>query len=379
MNERLYTSAIDAMTERVDRTAEQVTTGFPHYADTTTGEWTPSPAGDWTGGFWGGQLWLAHHRTGDEAYRRRAVHTAELLHPRVTSNTVFRGFLFYYGAAIGAVLGDEGTAAEIALDGARAFASGFQRNAEAIPLGSQAEEASDVGDSEFNIDGVPGTALLTWAARRTGDDSLRALAASHARRHIELCVRDDGSVCQSATVDLNSGKMLKRYTHKGFSDSSTWARAQAWAMIGYALSAHWLPEYPDLLGAAVRVCDWWCDHLPESGVTYWDFDAPQRPGTAIDTSGAAIGSAGLLKVAALVDDEYRAEHYRTTAARTVSALAEDYLTPTTQRDARPVGILTAGCYNHRVGLATDNELIWGSYHLYEALHVLTGKLDPLMI
>ena len=40
----------------------------------------------------------------------------------------------------------------------------------------------------------------------------------------------------------------------------------------------------------------------------------------------------------------------------------------------PGGILTRGCYNHRIGLATDNELVWGSYYLYEALHVLAGRL-----
>lgn len=376
MSDATYAAAIDAMTRRIDDTAERVATGFPHYADTRTGEWTPSPAGDWTGGFWGGELWLTHHRTGSEAYRRHALRWADLLRPRTASNTVFRGFLFYYGAALGAILGDDATAAEIAVDGARAFASGFQENVGAIPLGSQAEEASDVGDSEFNIDGVPGTALLAWAAQRAGDAQLRDLAIAHARRHIELCVRDDGSVCQSASVDLKSGTMLKRYTHKGFSDDSTWTRAQAWAMVGYALAAYWLPE-DEFLATAVRVCDWWCDRMPDGAVTYWDFDAPQQQGTPIDTSGTAIGCAGLLKTAELVDDETRAVRYRAAAETSVRALADHYLTPTGPDDERPPGILTAGCYNQRIGLATDNELIWGSYYLYEALHVLTGVIHPL--
>ncbi len=371
MSDKPYAAAIDAMTDRIDHTAEDAATGFPHYADPTTGRWTRSPDGDWTGGFWGGELWLAYHRTGDEAYRRHALRWAERLRPRVASQTVFRGFLFYYGSALGAILSGDGTAGEIAVDGARALATGFLPTVGAIPLGAQAEEASDVGDTEFNIDGVPAVALLAWAAQRTADQSLRELAVSHARRHIELCVRDDGSVCQSATVELDTGKLLKRYTHKGFSDESTWTRAQAWAMVGYTLAAHWLPEHDELPATAVRVCDWWCDHLPGSGVTYWDFDAPQVPGTRIDTSGAAIGSAALLKAAALVPDENRAKRYRATAEQTVRTLVTDYLTP--------AGILTAGCYNHRIGLATDSELIWGSYYLYEALHVLTGALDPLAV
>jgi unsaturated chondroitin disaccharide hydrolase len=43
------------------------------------------------------------------------------------------------------------------------------------------------------------------------------------------------------------------------------------------------------------------------------------------------------------------------------------------------GILTEGCYNRRIGLAARSELIWGSYYLYEALHVLFDSLDPAKI
>ena len=39
---------------RVDATGESATDGFPHYGDPTTGRWTTSPGGDWTGSFWNG-------------------------------------------------------------------------------------------------------------------------------------------------------------------------------------------------------------------------------------------------------------------------------------------------------------------------------------
>jgi unsaturated chondroitin disaccharide hydrolase len=42
-------------------------------------------------------------------------------------------------------------------------------------------------------------------------------------------------------------------------------------------------------------------------------------------------------------------------------------------------MLTQGCFNGRTGQATKNELIWGSYFLFEALLVLAGSLDPLAI
>ena len=54
------------------------------------------------------------------------------------------------------------------------------------------------------------------------------------------------------------------------------------------------------------------------------------------------------------------------------ALVKDYLTPIGPADGRTLGILTGGCYNHRTGLATENEVIWGDYYLFECLQVLAG-------
>ena len=56
---RSWTDALACMRGRIVRTAESVKDGFPHFADPATGTWTTSPAGDWTGGFWNGMLWLA--------------------------------------------------------------------------------------------------------------------------------------------------------------------------------------------------------------------------------------------------------------------------------------------------------------------------------
>lgn len=373
-----YQDAIDQLTDRVDQTIEQVTDGFPHYGDPGSGRWTTSPNGDWTGGYWTGMLWLAHHRTGTDRYREAAERWTELLRDRVNDETVFRGFLFWYGAALGHVLQGHAGAREMALAGAKGFATLYNPAAGAIPLGSQAEEATDVGRGDANVDCVQGCALLVWASDELGDPTLREIGLNHARRHIEFCVRDDGSVCQSARFDPDTGAMLGRYTHKGYGDDSTWTRAQAWAMLGYATAAARAPEDPRFMQVARATADWWLANKPEDHVAYWDFDAPREPSTERDSSGSAIAAAALLKLAALAEGS-SAERYRNAAASTVQALVDDYLTPTSPDDGREPGILTQGCYNHRIGLATQNELIWGSYYLYEALHVLERYVDPLQI
>jgi len=365
-----WQAPLDRMLRRIDETGATVKDGFPHFADPETGRWTTSPAGDWTGGFWNGLCWLAAHGTGEPRYRRWALEWAERLVPRAGSDTVFRGFLFYYGAMLGAVLLGDARAREIALLGARAWAASFNEKAGAFPLGAEAEEASDVGHGEANVDTVQGAALLVWAGGEAGEPRWREMAVSHARRHVEFCIRDDGSVCQSASFDPRTGRMIRRYTHKGIADDSTWARAQAWAIVGYALMHRWTGER-DFLDVAVRTADWWLAHAPADRVAFWDFDDPAIPHTTRDTSATAIVAASLLKLAALVPDERRRRTYRAAAEATVRALAERHL------DER--GILSDGCYNRRIGLATRNELIWGSYYLFEALGVLAGRLAPAAI
>jgi unsaturated chondroitin disaccharide hydrolase len=371
--EKSRADAIGLMLQRIDRTISEHEEGFPHFADPRTGIWTRSPSGDWTGGFWVGELWLAERLTGERRYHIEALRWAKKLRPRSSSDTVFRGFLFWYGAAIGAILTGDDDARRIALEGAAGLAELYDPVARAIPLGSTAEEASSVGRTEANIDGVPGgTPLLAWASASGGPPSWLKIALAHAERHVELCVRDDGSVCQSASFDPTTGAIVRRYTHKGIHDESTWTRAQAWAMLGYAQAMRYAPErFADV---ATRVADWWLARIPEDAVAYWDFDAPPGADTERDTSGTAIAVAALLKLAALLP--WRADDYRAAAEEMVDALIQRHLTPVRAGDRRPVGILADGCYNGRIGLATRAELVWGDYFLFESLLVLDGRLNP---
>ena len=376
----LWTDASRRMLGRIDDTARRVTEGFPNFADPQTGEWTTSAQGDWTGGHWVGELWLARHATGEERYGEWATKWCEALRPRATSNTIFRGFLFYYGAALGDILLGDPQARDVALEGAQGLITLYNPEAGVIPLGTEAEEASDVGNEEASIDAVGSiSALFGWASETTGDPTYRDDAQRHAERHIEYCVRDDASVCQSASFDPGTGKMVRRYSHKGYSEESTWARAQAWGMLAYALSARWMPEHDEFLKTAVRVADWWLEHVPEDRVAFWDFADPGIPNVERDTSATAIAAASLLKLSELVPDNDLKSRYHDAAQGTVRALVEGYVTPTGPDDSRIPGILTEGCYNKHIDLATKNELIWGDYYLFEALQVLADNIKATEI
>jgi unsaturated chondroitin disaccharide hydrolase len=111
----------------------------------------------------------------------------------------------------------------------------------------------------------------------------------------------------------------------------------------------------------------------------WDFDAPPEASTPRDTSGTAIATAALLKLSAFCENKAESERYRRAAETSAKALVSRFLTPTSPNDKRPAGMLTGGCYNYRINLGTNNELIWGSYYLFESLCALAGRLDPLRI
>ncbi len=366
------TEALAALTARALETARDPFAGFPHTAE-PDGTWTLSPDGDWTGGFFVGQLWLAARTSTDAPLHAVATEWALRLAPRVQSKTIFRGFLFWYGVVLGEIDDNNDELAALAVDAARALAADFNPRAGLIPLGPAAEEAHAVGEGETNIDGVPGTVLLLdWAATRTGDARLREVALQHARGHRQMCVREDGGVIQSASFDPSTGAQTRRYTHKGYSDESVWGRAQAWGLLGMVHAA--LLDPTEFLDTARTIADWWIEHLPEDGVARWDFDDPD-PQAPIDTSATAIGSAALLKLATL--DPASGNRYLRVAEHSVDALVANHVAPASAGSS--TGMLLHGCYNRRIGLAVDNELVWGTYYLTEALSSLTGRTDTSRI
>src|SRR5262249_53848555 len=162
--------------------------------------------------------------------------------------------------------------------GPRGLAASYNARAEALPLGAAAEEASDVGAGEANVDTVQASALLLWAHRETGDAVLREIAIRHAARHIEFCLHDDGSVCQSASFDPMSARIVARHTHKGTRDDRGGPRARAGGPRGGPRAPFWWGGRRSR-AAAGGAADWWLAPAPADRVAFWDFDDPKIPDT----------------------------------------------------------------------------------------------------
>lgn len=378
MSTSQFLEAQSRMLTRIQATIDAGLPGVPHWADTETGEWTTTPDGDWTGGGWVGQLWLAHSIDPARFSLTDAHRALELITPRMFKQTVFKGYGFYCGAAIGDLLTGDPRARETALQAAKSLAEMFDERLGLIPLGEDAEEASSTGAAESSIDSLLASPLLFWAASELSDDRLEEVAIRHTQRVLENHVREDGSVVQSSTLDPSTGAVLKTHTHKGYSDTSTWGRAQAWAMIFSAHAAVVRPTEPIWREYARRTADWWIANVPADRISFWDFADPAIPDTSRDTAASAIATAAFLRLShALGAGD--GSRYAQMARETASALVSGYLTPCRPNDTRPSGILTGGCFTRRstvrsVDAATDVELIFGSYFLFESLAVLAGSI-----
>ena len=259
----------------------------------------------WTGGFVAGQLRLA----GEED----AAHDIDaLLAPRADQPTTHDlGFLFWTAGE------------ELRQRAARTLA---QR---ALPCGV-IQVAGVLDDPAWR----GRTIVDTWPNLRIAEE---AVARAHLEATLDVLLRPDGSTFHAARF-ADDGTVLERGTVNGAHDDSTWARGQAWAILGLAGCGY--------RAEAERAARWFLDHLPDDGVAPWDFSA-DRPK---DASAAAIAASALYELG--WDDE---------AGRLLAALE-----PCLNR-RRADGILLHCAYRPAQAVGLDCATAWGDFFFLDAL------------
>jgi len=101
--------------------------------------------------------------------------------------------------------------------------------------------------------------LLFVAAEITGNQTYIDIANAHATTTMKNHIRDDGMILFKSRTpsglmytvtgstwhvieySASTGKATSKHTAQGYSDSSTWARGQAWGIYGFANSMKLLP------------------------------------------------------------------------------------------------------------------------------------------
>ena len=175
-----------------------------------------------------------------------------------------------------------------------------------------------------------------------------------------------GRTAHESIFNVNDGNYRCPNSQQGYSPFSTWTRGLAWAMCGFAELLEFTGGDEILEKAARATCDFYIENTPPDGIPYWDTGAPGLPDEPVDSSAAAIGAQGLLRLGHfLKDDRY------TAAGLTVcdTLFAEPYLSTSTDHQ----GLILHSVYHKPNGwtAGAGESSMWGDYHAREvALYVL---------
>lgn len=221
-----------------------------------------------------------------------------------------------------------------------------------VSITSMTDDFLVIIDSMCNLD------LLFYASNHLGDPSLAEIATTHARTLIKSHLRPEHitenfeckGICLYSTYhvinfDPRTGAIKSRRTAQGYRVDSTWARGQAWAILGYAQTYNWTKE-KEFLEVACGLAEYFiwrlesapvCVEMPTTRTTggenvgryvpLWDFDAPIEDQTnpLRDSSAGVIAANGMLALSqsmAALGDTVLAERYRSTAIRIVTDTLE---------------------------------------------------------
>jgi hypothetical protein len=197
-----------------------------------------------------------------------------------------------------------------------------------------------------------------------------------------------GRVAHESVFNTNDGNFRCPNSQQGYSPFSTWTRGLAWAMCGFAEQLEFLdtqPQHSDALPVferAARVtCDFYIENTPPDGIPYWDTGAPGlerlgdwRSKTAdpynaqepVDSSAAAIGAQGLLRLGRRLNDD----RYWNAGLTVCNTLFEE---PYLSTDAQHQGMILHSVYHRPNGWnwKPGESSMWGDYHARElALYLL---------
>ncbi len=211
-----------------------------------------------------------------------------------------------------------------------------------------------------------------------------------------------GRTAHECIFNTNDGNYRCPNSQQGYTGFTTWTRGLAWAMVGLAEELEFLALVPDEalepLGgrkeitavfekAARATCDFFIANTPVDGVPYWDtgapglvhlgdyLDRPSEPDNAhepIDSSAAAIGAQGLLRLGRWLGTETEDGKRYFQAGLTVarSLFAEPYLSS----DENHHGLLLHSVYHRPNGwdhipagkkVPFGESSQWGDYHARE--------------
>jgi len=355
VNEITIEQTIDySMTQLQKSLSEIPMNNYPFSTD-ANGEWVLTPPSEWTSGFYPGCLWFAFELSGDSIWINHADAIQSGIESQQFNTTTHDlGFMIFNSFGNGYRITGNDHYKDVILQAANSLATRFNPIVGCIQS----------WDGEFNviIDNMMNLEILFWASKNGGSQSYIDMATSHAYKTIENHIRDDGSSYQVVKYDAVTGDVIEKWTVGGYSVNSTWTRGQAWGIYGFTMCYRETGDI-EFLNTAIKMADYFIDHLPIDFIPYWDLDLPvENTKYYRDASAAAIALSGLLELSDYVSNSSK---YSEAANKIINSLVNNYLS---------IGTISSGILMHCAYNVNspnpydwDASTIWGDYYFFEAL------------
>ncbi|MGS2739838.1 glycoside hydrolase family 88 protein [Sinomicrobium sp. M5D2P17] len=334
---------------------------FPKTYFEETDKLETSDSGWWCSGFYPGVLLYLYKNTGDDSLKKEADRIMEVLaKEQFNTGTHDLGFMMFCSFGNAESMTPSPAYEEILMNSAKSLASRFDETVGCIrSWDSRNDDFLVIIDNMMNLE------LLFWATEHSGDSTYYDIAVRHADTTMKNHFRKDNSSYHVLNYDVNTGKVKEKKTAQGFSDTSAWARGQAWGLYGYTVMYRATGKHK-YLDQAVKIAEFMLNHphLPEDKVPYWDFDAPDIPDALRDSSAGAVTASALLELKDYVEKD-KAEKYAANAQKILHTLAtENYVA---SEGSNGGFLLKHGVGHMPQKSEVDVPLTYGDYYFVEAL------------
>lgn len=340
------------------------------------GEITTSSSRWWTSGFFPGTLWLVYEQTRNPKTLEMARnYTERVRREQFTTNNHDIGFMLYCSFGNGLRITKDSTYIPVLLQGAESLSTRFNPK---VGLIRSWDDFTDKWQYPVIIDNMMNLELLYWASKVSGNKKYADIATQHAEKTMKEHFRKNYSCYHVVSYDTISGQPEAKQTNQGCADESSWARGQAWALYGYTM-VYRETQDKRFLHHAEQVADFLINHstMPQDGIPYWDFDAPDIPNVPRDASSAAIMASGLLELSQYVSEKEKADQYFKFAEKQLSTLCSPQYTAEIGENG--FFILKHSVGNMPIDSEIDAPLTYADYYYLEALSrykKLTEKTEP---
>lgn len=318
------------------------------------------PSRDWTSGFFPGELWYIYAYSGKKEWLDLARRFTEPIEKEQYNTTTHdMGFKVYCSVGNGYKLTNDPVYRNVLIQSAKSLATRFNKTTGVIRSWDHSREK---WANPVIIDNMMNLELLFEATKLSGDSSFYNIAVSHANMTMKNHFRADYSSYHVLDYDTVTGKVVQKTTHQGYSNSSAWARGQAWALYGYTM-CYRETKNMEYLKQAEQVAKYILNqpNMPNDLVPYWDYNVPNINQEPRDASAAAVTASGLLELST----------YSTEKKRFFKA-AKKMLVSLTDRYRALIGTAKGFILLHSTGAKPSNSevdvpLIYADYYYLEAL------------